>query len=248
MAQDGGYDLTVQAISGLMAMTGHEDGPPAKIPIAALDFGSALYAALGILAALRRRDETGRGQQVESSILGCALAWLSMHIVTYLLGGEEPIPMGSRSPFFAPYEAYRTADGYLVVVGTGGTDAWGELCRALGLEHLLGDPRFASNSERVANAGALKEELEAVFSREPSEHWVPMLTEAGVPCAPVQRLSELLASEQVAALGLIRTLGHSRAGPIPSVSLPLSLSEATTTSEKPPPILGVDGERPVSPV
>ena len=78
---------------------------------------------------------TGRGQWVKTSILECALAWLSMHIVTLLLGGEEPAPLGTRSPFFAPYEAYRTADGYLVVVGTGGTDSWGDLCRSLGLEH-----------------------------------------------------------------------------------------------------------------
>jgi crotonobetainyl-CoA:carnitine CoA-transferase CaiB-like acyl-CoA transferase len=119
LAEAGGYDVTVQALSGLMAATGQPGGPPAKIPVAALDFGSALYAAVGILAALTQRERTGRGQWVQTSLLECALAWLSMHIVTFMLGGGEPEPLGSRSPFFAPYEAYRTADGYLVVVGTG---------------------------------------------------------------------------------------------------------------------------------
>jgi len=238
LAQSGGYDLTIQALSGLMSMTGQPGGPPAKIPIAALDFGSALYGVVGILAALRQREMTGRGQWVKTSILECALAWLSMHIVTLLLGGEEPAPLGTRSPFFAPYEAYRTADGYLVVVGTGGTDSWGDLCRSLGLERLIDDPRFATNSDRVSNAEALREEIEQVLARAPTDHWVEILAAAGIACAPVQRLSAVLASEQVEALEMVRSLVHPTAGPIPSVRLPLRLSEAPVTVSEPPPLLG----------
>ena len=133
-AARGGYDLVLQAESGLLSMTGHPGQAPAKIPIAALDFGSGLYAALGAVAALRERDRTGLGSHVTTSLLECAMAWLSMHVVTYRLGGDEPSPEGTRSPFFAPYEAYRTEDGHLVVVGTGGDDAWGRLCGALGLD------------------------------------------------------------------------------------------------------------------
>ncbi len=156
LAGAGGYDVTIQALSGLMAMTGHPGQPPAKVPVAALDFGSALYGVVGIQAALVQRERTGRGQWVQTSLLECALGWLSMHVVTYLLGGDEPGPLGSRSPFFAPYEAYRTADGYLVVVGTGGQDAWGNLCRELGIERLIEDLRFATNADRVANAEELR--------------------------------------------------------------------------------------------
>ena len=243
LAGAGGYDTTIQALSGLMAMTGHPGGPPAKIPVAALDFGSALYGVIGIQAALAQRERTGRGQWVTTSLLECALGWLSMHVITYLLGGEEPGPAGSRSPFFSPYEAYRTADGYLVVVGTGGRDAWGQLCRVLGLERLVGDPRFADNADRVRNAEALREELEAVLVTRPGADWVGPLEAAGVACAPVQRLPEVLASEQVHALGLLGTLEHPVAGEIPPVRLPLSLSDAPTTAEAPPPALGADTAR-----
>ena len=213
LAGAGGYDVTIQALSGLMAMTGHPGQAPAKIPVAALDFGSALYAVVGILAALAQRERTGRGQQVQTSLLECALGWLSMHIVTYLLGGEEPGPLGSRSPFFAPYEAYRTADGYLVVVGTGGRDAWGSLCRELGLDRLIDDPRFVTNSDRVVNAEELRDELEAVLQTETNEHWAPRLEAVGVACAPVQRLHEVLESEQARILSMVGELAHAAVGP-----------------------------------
>jgi formyl-CoA transferase/CoA:oxalate CoA-transferase len=238
LAGAGGYDLTVQAVSGLMSATGHPGQPPAKIPVAALDFGAALYAVVGILAALRQREVTGRGQWVQTSLLECALAWLSMHVVTYLLGGGEPERTGSRSPFFAPYEAYRTADGYLVVVGTGGQDAWGALCRTLGLERLVEDPRFATNAERVQNAEALRVELEAVLGTAPTAEWVTRLDGAGVVCAPVQRLSEVLESPQARALEMVGTLEHATAGEIPTVRLPLTLSRAATAAREPPPPLG----------
>jgi crotonobetainyl-CoA:carnitine CoA-transferase CaiB-like acyl-CoA transferase len=242
LAASGGYDVTIQALSGLMAMTGHLDQPPAKIPVAALDFGSALYATVGIQAALAQRTVTGRGQWVQTSLLECAIAWLSMHIVTLLLGGDEPQPMGSRSPFFAPYEAYRTRDGYLVVVGTGGQDAWGSLCRTLDVERLIDDPRFATNTDRVRNAEELKHELEPVLSMRPSADWVELLGEAGIACAPVQRLPEVLASAQVRELGMVTSLVHPTAGEIPSVRLPLRFSDASSTATAAPPLLGADSE------
>jgi crotonobetainyl-CoA:carnitine CoA-transferase CaiB-like acyl-CoA transferase len=243
LAAAGGYDMTIQALSGLLAMTGHPGQSPAKIPVAALDFGSALYGVIGIQAALAQRERTGRGQWVRTSLLETAFAWLSMHVVTYLLGGEEPGPSGSRSPFFAPYEAYRTADGHIVVVGTGGRDAWGSLCRALGLERLEDDARFATNADRVDNAEELKGELETVLSTQPTAHWEAVLEAAGVARAPVQRLSEVLGSEQARVLGMVGSLSHPTAGAVPTVRLPLTMSESRTTATDPPPSLGADGER-----
>jgi crotonobetainyl-CoA:carnitine CoA-transferase CaiB-like acyl-CoA transferase len=124
LATEGAYDLSIQALSGILSLTGHPEQALAKVPVAALDFGSALYGVIGILSALRQREQTGRGQWVQTSLLETALAWLSMHIVSYLGGGDEPTRQGTRSPFFAPYEAYETADGHLVVVGTGGDGGW----------------------------------------------------------------------------------------------------------------------------
>jgi glutaryl-CoA transferase len=247
MAGQGGYDLTVQAMSGLMSMTGHPGGPPAKIPVAALDFGSALYATVGILAALRQRDVTGRGQWVQTSILETSLAWLSLHIATFLAGGAEPGPAGSRSPFFAPYEAYRAEDGYIVVCGTGVLEIWPNMCAVLGLERLVDDARFATNSARVANADALRDELEAVFRTKPAAHWEGALTEARVACASVQKLSDVLESSQVNALGMIETLEHPTAGEMPIVRLPITLSDAPSTATAPPPRLGEGMEAEMEP-
>jgi crotonobetainyl-CoA:carnitine CoA-transferase CaiB-like acyl-CoA transferase len=241
LARQGAYDVTMQALSGIMSITGHADGPPAKIPIAALDFGSALYGVVGILAALHQRESSGRGQWVQASLLETSLAWLSMHITSLLAGGPEPRREGTRSPFFAPYEAYATADGYLVVVGTGGKDRWGAFCRAVGLEHIEHDPHFATNSDRVQNAEALRLEVEAVLREQPTAHWEERLREAGVAYAEVQTLQQMLASEQVAALGALGHVEHPTAGEVPIVRLPISFSNANATSVAPPPALDSHG-------
>jgi formyl-CoA transferase/CoA:oxalate CoA-transferase len=241
LAEKGAFDLTIQALSGLMSLNGHPGAPPAKVPVAALDFGSALYGVIGIMAALHRRAASGRGEWVQTSLLETGLAWLSMHVTSLLAGGEEPRPLGTRSPFFAPYEAYATADGHLVVVGTG--EGWPALCGVLGLDGLPDDPRFATNSDRVANAEPLREEIEAVLRGRTTAEWVPVLAAAGVAHAPVQRLPQVLASEQVEALGALDTLPHPTAGEVPIVRLPLSFGESGATATAPPPALDADAER-----
>ncbi|MGZ4229718.1 MAG: CaiB/BaiF CoA transferase family protein, partial [Solirubrobacteraceae bacterium] len=200
LAAEGAYDLSIQALSGILSLTGYPDEPPAKVPVAALDFGSALYGVIGILAALRQREQTDRGQWVQTSLLETALAWLSMHIGSLLAGGDEPGRQGTRSPFFAPYEAYVTADGHLVVVGTGGDGGWPAFCRALHRPALIDDPRFSTNSDRVANAETLREVVEDVMSRQPTAYWIERMRAQGVPFAPVQSVAEVLASAQVQAL------------------------------------------------
>ncbi|MBS1887995.1 MAG: CoA transferase [Actinobacteria bacterium] len=241
LAAEGAYDLTIQALSGLMSMTGHPGGPPAKIPVAALDFGSALYGVIGIQAALWQRRRTGRGQWIQASLLETSLAWLSMHIAARAAGGEEPRPLGTRSPFFAPYEAYATADGHLVVVGTGGSDGWERFCRAIDAPGLRDDERFAENSLRVENAEALREAIEAVLRTRPTAHWEERLRREGVAFAPVQTLDQVLGSAQVEALGLLREGSHPVAGAVAEVGLPITFSAAGATSERPAPALDQHG-------
>jgi formyl-CoA transferase len=242
LAGRGAYDLTIQALSGLMSINGHPGQSPAKVPVAALDFGSALYGVVGILSALHRRATTGTGEWVQTSLLETGLAWLSMHIATFLAGGGEPVPLGSRSSFFAPYEAYATADGHLVVVGTGGSGGWAAFCTALGLGELEHDPRFATNSDRVTNAEALREEVEAVMRTLPTAHWEARMEEVGLPYAPVQSMPDVLASPQVAALGAVSELAHPVAGSMPIVRLPLTFAHGRATATQPPPALDAHGD------
>jgi crotonobetainyl-CoA:carnitine CoA-transferase CaiB-like acyl-CoA transferase len=241
LATEGAYDLTIQAISGLMSMTGHPGAPPAKIPVAALDFGSALYGVIGIQAALWQRERTGRGQWIQTSLLETSLAWLSMHIAARAAGGEEPGPLGTRSPFFAPYEAYATADGYIVVVGTGGSDGWERFCRAIDASALLEDERFAENSLRVANAEDLRHEIEERLREAPTGHWADALRREGVAFAPVQTLDQVLASDQVRELGTVRDTDHPVAGEVREVRLPITFSASPATADAPAPALDQHG-------
>jgi crotonobetainyl-CoA:carnitine CoA-transferase CaiB-like acyl-CoA transferase len=242
LAHEGAYDLTVQALSGLLSMTGHPDQPPAKVPVAALDFGTALYGVIGVLAALWQRVTTHRGQWVQSSLLETSLAWMSMHIALRGAGGSVGKREGTRSPFFAPYEAYATSDGYIVVVGTGG-DAWERFCGALELTEVVRDPRFVDNRLRVKNADELKRVIEERLRTQPTSYWSDRLSAAGVPFAPVQKLDEALSSKQVLALDVVRRTTHPVAGEVSEVRLPITFSEASSTSSLPAP--GLDQHRAV---
>jgi crotonobetainyl-CoA:carnitine CoA-transferase CaiB-like acyl-CoA transferase len=237
-SREGGYDLLIQGMTGLMSMTGEPGGRPTKIPIAALDFGSGMFAAIGILSAYIARERTGEGQQVDTSLLDCATSWLGLHLLSYLASGDLPRPSGSASPFFAPYQALRTGDGYILVVGTGGNDAWPRFCGVLGLEPLVDDPRFATNAARVANLDALVELLEQRLTQQPSRYWLERLDEVGVVCGPINTLDQLLVEEQVRQRGLIATVEHPGAGPLQLAGVPIGLSETPGEISGPPPQLG----------
>jgi formyl-CoA transferase/CoA:oxalate CoA-transferase len=238
LSREGGYDLILQAFTGLMHLTGEPGGRPNKIPIAALDFGAGMLGVVGMLSACIARHRTGQGQYVDTSLLDCAVSWLGMHLLDYSATGELPRALGSASPFFAPYQAFRTADGYIVIVGTGSGDTWPRLCRALGVENLVDQPDFATNAARVQNRGLLVEALEKALVQRDSEFWLRHLKSAGIVCGPIRTLDALLQDEQVQHRQLMQRVKHSVAGQLQMAGAPLGLSATPAAITTPPPELG----------
>ena len=227
-----GYDFLVQAMSGLMSITGPAGGEPTKVGVALVDVLTGLYAFGGVLAALRERDRTGRGQRVEVSLLGSALASLVNQASSYLCTGRPPRAMGNRHPSITPYETLATADRPLVVA-VGNDGQFARLCRVLGAPGAATDPRFATNADRVTNRDALAELLERALAARGASDWVAALSEAGVPCGLVNDVGEAFALAE--RLGLEPVAA---AGGIPQVANPIRLSSAPASYRLAPPALG----------
>jgi crotonobetainyl-CoA:carnitine CoA-transferase CaiB-like acyl-CoA transferase len=227
-----GYDFLVQAMSGLMSITGPAGGEPTKVGVALVDVLTGLYAFGGILAALAERDRSGRGQRVEVSLLGSALASLVNQASSYVCTGRPPRAMGNRHPSITPYETLATADRPLVVA-VGNDGQFARLCRVLGLPELATDPRFATNADRVANRDALAELLERALAARGAADWVAALAAAGVPCGLVNDVGEAFALAE--RLGLDPVVA---AGGVPQVADPIRLSSTPVSYRLAPPALG----------
>jgi crotonobetainyl-CoA:carnitine CoA-transferase CaiB-like acyl-CoA transferase len=227
-----GYDFLVQAMSGLMSITGPAGGEPTKVGVALVDVLTGLYAFGGILAALAERDRSGRGQRVEVSLLGSALASLVNQASSYLCTGRPPRAMGNRHPSITPYETLATADRPLVVA-VGNDGQFARLCRVLGLPELAADPRFATNADRVTNRDALAGLLERALAARGAADWVAALAEAGVPCGLVNDVGEAFALAE--RLGLDPVVA---AGGVPQVADPIRLSSTPVSYRLAPPALG----------
>jgi len=234
----GGFDLILQAKSGLMSVTGTKGSGPVKVGAPVLDVGAGLSCALGMLAACIERQRTGTGRLVSSSLLEFALATLGTVAASVMISGEVPGLLGTHSPTFAPYGGFRTADGWLVLAGAGSEEMWARACRVLGLRALLDDERFADNARRVAHRNQLTAEIEAVLTTRPTAYWLASLAEAGVPAAEVADLAQALDSPQAKALGAVQELGHPAAYRL--VGPPLRVDRAALGYPAPAPRLGSD--------
>jgi crotonobetainyl-CoA:carnitine CoA-transferase CaiB-like acyl-CoA transferase len=234
----GGFDLILQAESGVMSVTGSPQSGPVKVGVPALDVGAGLTCALGMLGAWIERLRTGTGRLVSTSLLEFALTSLGTLAAGTMVSGAVPGLLGTHSPTFAPYGGFRTADGWIVLAGAGSEELWALACRALGLDGLLADERFSDNARRVARRDELSAELEAVLTTRPSAHWLALLEQAGVPAARVQDLPQVLASPQVAALGSVQRLDHPTAGPYQLIGPPLRIDRAALGYPAPAPVLG----------
>jgi CoA:oxalate CoA-transferase len=232
------YDLIVQALGGLMSLTGPPGGPATKAGTSVGDITGGLFAVLGVASALYHRERTGRGMKVDVSMLDGQVAILESAVVRYALTGRAPEPLGNRHPSIAPFETYATADRPLVIAA--GNDAiFRRLCGALGRAELADDPRFRTNPDRVRNVAALGEVLEAVLRARPAAEWVVVLEAAGVPCGVVNTVADAVEHLQVAARNMIVTAGGLR-----MAGNPVKLSEfADPPARRPAPELNADGER-----
>jgi CoA:oxalate CoA-transferase len=200
-AQRAAYDLMIQAMSGLMSLTGDEDAGPARVGTSVVDISTGLFTAIGILAALLERRSSGRGRFVDVAMLDCQFAMLE-HALPRAQLGDPPRRLGARFPTIAPSDAFRTADGWLVI-GAVTESQWQGLTRTLGLEPLRADPCFATMTLRVQNQRALKDAIEAVTKTHATAHWDAALSAAAVPCGPVRSMTDLLGDPQLAWRGML---------------------------------------------
>ena len=239
-ADRGGFDLILQADSGVMSVTGSSECGPVKIGVPVLDVGAGVSCALGLLAAYVERQRTGVGSHVTASLLEFALTSLGTLAAAYFAAGQVPGLLGTNSPTFAPYGGFRTADGSIVIAGAGSEDMWIRCCRALGVEELLQDPRFADNASRVHHRDELTELLEARLKTAESRHWLDLLAAAGVPASRIRDIRDVFAGPQPTALGAVQVLQHSTVGTYRIVGAPLRIDGAPLVVERPAPVLGAD--------
>ncbi|GMR13638.1 MAG: CaiB/BaiF CoA-transferase family protein [Gemmatimonadota bacterium] len=216
-----GYDPLMQAAGGIMSVTGHSDGPPTRVGGSVVDLGTGMWAALGVLAALRDRDATGRGCHVETSLLGSALTWMSYHMIGHLATGEVPGPMGSGLAMIAPYEAFPTADGH-IMINAGNDTTFRRLTEALGLEELAHDERFRDNPSRVENRPALFESIAGKTRTLTVAELLECLYRQNVPCAPIQDVAQVVGDPQVAATRMLRAAEHPRIDDYRDVAMPIT--------------------------
>jgi crotonobetainyl-CoA:carnitine CoA-transferase CaiB-like acyl-CoA transferase len=231
---EAGYDAALQALSGVMAMTGHPETGPAKIGVAWVDVLTGVHAATAVLAALHRRDRTGEGATIDLALFDVALASLVNQSQSALVTGEAPALLGASHPNIVPYGAFDAADAPLVIAC--GNDAqFARLCRAIGASELAADARFASNADRVAHRDLLIPLLAERLRTRPRDAWLATLVAAGVPATPVLTVNEALADPQAEARGMIACVEHDRLGSLPVVASPFG---AHAVPPSPPPRLG----------
>jgi crotonobetainyl-CoA:carnitine CoA-transferase CaiB-like acyl-CoA transferase len=233
----GGYDLVAQGMSGIISVTGEEDGPPAKAGIPVSDLAAGLFAAYGVLAALEYRDRTGHGQHVDTSLFEAALALTVWESTEYWATGRVPGPLGSAHRFAAPYQAVRAADGHLTI-GANTDRLFEGLCRALDRPELVGDPRFSNRTDRLVNRAALIAEIERTTETGTRAHWLARLDAHGVPSGPIHTYPEALADPHTLARRMVVDLRHPVAGPIKALGVPVKLSETPGAVERAAPLVG----------
>ncbi len=227
-----GYDFIIQGMGGIMSITGEPDGQPMKVGVAISDVMAGMYACVSILAALRQREHTGHGRQIDISLLDAQVAWLYNQAANYLVGGEEQEPqrLGNAHPNIVPYQCFATADGH-INVAIGNDTQFQRLCRFAGRPELGEDPRFATNSQRLANRETLIPLLQEIFAARGTDDWLDGLERHQIPCGPINSMSQVFRDPQVRHRGMLTHVRHPAAG---DAAMPLVASPIRMDGERPP--------------
>jgi crotonobetainyl-CoA:carnitine CoA-transferase CaiB-like acyl-CoA transferase len=237
-----GYDSLIQAMGGVMSLTGEPDGLPQKVGVPVADLFAGLYGCIGILAALRHRDLTGQGsntggQQIDIGMLDTHVAWLANQGMNYLATGENPERLGNQHPNIVPYQVFPTADGH-IVLSVGNDPTFKRFCEAFSLTHLLEDPRFATNAARVGNRQLVTDTLSPIMQQHSTTWWVERLESVKIGCGPINKLSEVFADPHVVARNMVLEMAHSSGQNVKMIANPVKLSETPADYRIAPPLLG----------
>jgi len=232
-----GFDPIAQGMSGLASVTGWKQTGPVRVGVAIGDSLGGIFAALGILMALLERDKSGKGQRVESSLLEGLVAILGFQAAKYFGTDERPEPQGNDHAMMSPYGTFKTQDGYMNIAA-GNQAMWERLAEALGLEHLIKDPRFLTVADRVANRSELTQVLEEKLAEKTSEEWEKTLDEAGVANGPILHIDEVFQDPQVVHQKMLLEMDHPTVGKMKTLGFPSKLSRTPAQLRFPPPLMG----------
>ena len=241
MADKPGYDLIIQAYSGLMNLTGEPDGPPLRVGFSLVDLFTGMMAYGSVMTALYHRDKTGEGQWIEAALLDGQIAVMSYHGTGYLSTGVEPQRMGSGHPSLVPYQSFPAADGFFILA-CANQGLWERMCQAIDRPDLPKDPRFTTNTDRVAHRSECVQLLGDIFRTETVSHWVSKIEQVGVPCGPINRVSDVVSDPQVLSRNMVVDIPHPNIPDLKVPNSPLKLAETPPSVRRPPPLLGQHNE------
>jgi crotonobetainyl-CoA:carnitine CoA-transferase CaiB-like acyl-CoA transferase len=236
-ARRGGFDLVIQAMSGLMSVTGPKDGPPYRIPLAISDVGAGLYLTIGVLAALQARQKSGEGQWVETSLLEATVSLGVYEAANFFATGKRPEKLGQGHRGSSPYQVFQTKDGW-ITVGAAQQNFFRKVCELIGKPQLVDDPRFTTNALRVKNNDAIVALLQAELAKRSNADWLSTFEAAGIPAGPVMHHDEVFADPQILARGMVAEVDHVKAGKQKTLGVPIKMSATPGSVRRAAPTLG----------
>src|SRR6185437_5073378 len=240
-SRDPAYDMVVQGMGGIMSITGSEGGEPVRVGMSIGDIGAGLYTCVAVNAALVHRLKTGEATKVDIGMFDCQIALLENAVMRYTVEGEIPGPLGARHPTIVPFQAFKTADG-AIIISAGNDGLFVKMCNALGLSAMATNPEYKTNALRQKSHGKLQAEIEGLLRTQPTAHWISVLSKADIPCGPINNVEQALAHPQVAARNMLVEVPDGSGGTLKLSGNPLKMSAFEDPKTRPP-APDLDGDR-----